>query len=449
MFTTLTLILVLGITAAVYWLIRSQHWRVIWLSLASLLWIWYWQKEALHAVLALTLVTWLAGLWLERGSRKLRAYRLGVLFLVLALIAWKYLGLISGTLKSVYSGFPDFGAKLVVPLGISYLVFKYISYLTDIYWSLIKSAKPLELLCFGSLFTIFSAGPLERFERFGKQLRREPLRPDFKLLEAGLIRICEGLFLKVVLADWLAYLIKPLWESPSAYGLQMRVLALFGYSLRIYFDFAGYSSIAIGASLLFDLKVSENFNSPYLSANITDFWKRWHISLSEWIRDYLFFPLSQGQSRRFWLQWMVPVLAMLICGLWHGAAWNFALWGLWHGVGIAVYQMLQRWRKHRKLVTPGQVHWLRNLMGMTITFSFVTLGWLAFHLDGLELALQLLSPLTLLYIPAMALILILLLGGFRRISDFALSSRWRAIYALTLSLMFYCGMETGFIYARF
>lgn len=449
MFTTLTLLLVLGISVAGYWLIRSQRWRVIYLSLASLLWIWYWQNEALQAVLILTLITWLAGHWLQRGSRKLRAFRLGVLALVLALIAWKYLGLISSTLRFVYGGFPMLGAKLTVPLGLSYLVFKYISYLTDIHWGLIKSAKPWDLLCFGSLFTIFSAGPLERYERFHEQLQGEPRRFDAHSFETGIIRMAEGLFLKVVLADWLAYLTGPLWDNPSDPGSVMRVLALFGYSLRIYFDFAGYSSIAIGASLLFGLRISENFNSPYLSANITEFWRRWHISLSDWIRDYLFFPLAQGRTNKLWLQWMVPALAMLICGLWHGAAWNFALWGLWHGLGIAVYQMWQRWRRKKKRPAAKNQSWLKSLPAMIFTFSFVTTGWLAFREGGAQLALALLDIQYLVLIPLAAGAIILLLKVFQLFSQTFLSPRWRAAYALVFSLMFYCGMQTGFIYAKF
>ena len=449
MFTTLTLLLILGITVVGFWLIRSQRWRVIYLSLASLLWIWYWQIEALQAVLLLTLVTWLAGHWLQRGSQKLRAFRLGVLALVLALIGWKYLGLISSTLRIIYGGFPLLGAKLTVPLGLSYLIFKYISYLTDIHWGLIKSAKPWDLLCYGSLFTIFSAGPLERFERFEAQLDTEPQRFDFQGIEPGIIRIAEGLFLKVVLADWLAYLTGPLWDNPTDLGSVTRVLALFGYSLRIYFDFAGYSSIAIGASLLFGLRISENFNSPYLSTNITDFWRRWHISLSDWIRDYLFFPLSQGRANKLWLRWMVPLFVMLICGIWHGAAWNFALWGLWHGFGIAVYQAWQRWRRKKKLPAAKDAGWINQLPAMIFTFSFVTLGWLAFREGGGKLALGLLDLHYLVLVPLFAACIILLLRGFQLFSQSFLSPRWRAAYALVFSLMFYCGMETGFIYAKF
>jgi len=449
MFTTLTLILMLGITVGFHWLIRSQRWRLIYLSLASLLWIWYWQNDALQAVLVLTLITWLAGQWLQRGSRKLRAYRLGVLILVLALIGWKYLGLISTTLRLIYGNMPDLGAKLTVPLGISYLIFKYISYLTDIHWGLIKSAKPLELLSFGSLFTIFSAGPLERFDRFSAQLRGEPHSFDRQFFKSGIIRICEGLFLKVVLADWLGYIIDPVWSSPGPYSPLIRVLALFGYGLRIYFDFAGYSSIAIGASRLLGLKIAENFNSPYLSVNIAEFWRRWHISLSDWIIDYLFFPLSQVAKGRFWLQWLVPAFAMLICGIWHGAAWHFALWGLWHGIGIAIYQMWQRYRRRRKLPAVKNPPWINRFPATVLNFSFVTLGWLFFHNDASAMASGLLDPLAWLFIPLVAAGILLVLRGFQWFAELTLSPGWRAVYALILSLMFYYGMNTGFIYAKF
>lgn len=439
----------LGVTTAIYWLILSRRWRIIYLNLVSLLWIWYWQKEAAMAVLVLTVITYLFGLWLEKGTHKLVSFRLGILFLVMALIGSKYMGLISSTLNLFYSRIPEWGNNLPVILGFSYLVFKYISYLTDMHWGLIKSAQPFELLCFGSIFTLFSAGPMERFEGFSAQLRKMPERFNARILESGIIRICEGLFLKLVLADWLAYLSEPVWTSPDIYSNFVRILAFWGYGLRIYFDFAGYSGIAIGASRLLGFTTRENFDNPYLSANITEFWRKWHISLSNWIRDYLFFPLSQNRTNQFWLRWMVPVLAMLVCGIWHGAAWHFALWGLWHGFGIAFYQMWQRnRRKYKKADIQGK-NWFSKLPGNLINFSFVNLGWLLFHAEGKAMAAEIFDPLSILVLLLVGAVVLTFLKSFKQFSEYALSIRWRAAYALVLTFMFYCGMNTGFIYAKF
>jgi alginate O-acetyltransferase complex protein AlgI len=154
---------------------------------------------------------------------------------------------------------------------------------------------------------------------------------------------------------------------------------LLGYSLQIYLDFSGYSDIAVGSSRLFGVTVRENFDWPYLQPDIGKFWRHWHISLSDWIRDYLFFPLSRMSEKRMWRTVGVPLAAMALCGLWHGAAWHFVIWGLWHGAGLAV---MQNWRG-RKLLPGGSstrtADRARTIFATVATFAFVTIGWLWFR----------------------------------------------------------------------
>jgi len=379
LFTSLIYFPFLIAVAIVYWLLPRRALRNVLLILASLAFIWRFDEKAVYVTLALTLYTYLAGRWISHALPSKAAHRIGVIGLVLALVGCKYLGLLAGTLNSltVFLGaLPQFHIEhLFLPLGISYIVFKYISYLTDIQWGLNKGGSLVELLCFGSLFTIFVAGPIERFERLQPQLRAPAERFRLTWLQEAFTRIVFGLFKKLVLADWLGYFTSPVWSNPDGYGWGLRALALLGYSLQIYFDFAGYSDIAIGSSRLFGLRITENFNNPYLAPNISQFWRRWHISLSDWIRDYLFFPLSQLSGKRFWLMFCVPVIAMSLCGLWHGPAWHFMGWGAWHGLGIAVYQYWnQHKRKHRELARALNKP-AYGYLAVAVNFLFVTIGW--------------------------------------------------------------------------
>jgi len=240
---------------------------------------------------------------------------------------------------------------------------------------LVKPGRFIDFLLYSSLFTIFVAGPIERFERFKPQTEQPKLPFSWNNIEYGFTRIVFGMFKKLVLADWIGYFVAPVWASPHHYAEFIRPLALIGYSFQIYFDFAGYSDIAIGSSRLFGFKIMENFNNPYLASNISQFWRRWHISLSDWIRDYLFFPLSKLSAKRCWQMIFVPVIAMAICGLWHGSAWHFVLWGTWHGVGLSMLQLWNQYkRKHKALAKATRVGWF-GYAGIAINFAFVTLGW--------------------------------------------------------------------------
>lgn len=378
---TIPFFLFLAVTALLYWIVRIPLLRNGILSLASLAFITLQDYRAMLVVLGLTLPVWMAGKLIYQGRRPELVHPLAVTGVVLMLVLFKYLGLLAETINSAASFFSSLPLvrfeQILLPLGISYITFKYISYLTDIRWKITPPGSFLELLTYGSLFTIFVAGPIERFERLRPQLTT-PTAFSFTFLEEGFERIVSGLFKKLVLADWIGYFIMPVWESPDSYSLAIRALALVGFSLQIYFDFSGYSDLAIGSSRIFGLKIMENFNWPYLQPNISQFWRSWHISLSDWIRDYLFFPLSNLSRNKFWLTFAVPVIAMGICGLWHGGAWHFLFWGVWHGAGLAIFQVWQNHkRKHPGLAKLAGQPWF-NLVSVLITFLFVTTGWLLF-----------------------------------------------------------------------
>lgn len=370
---------ILIVSLIVYWLIPRQRLRNILLIVSSLYFIYSLDRWSVIVVVSLTIISYCFGLLIYKYKKKAWIHALSVTLVLAVLIVFKYLGFLAGVFNSItafLNVLPAFEIKhLLLPLGISYISFKHISCLTDIKWGLVEPGSFIDFLLYSSLFTIFVAGPIERFERLKPQLEVKKIDFAWNHVDYGFMRIVFGMFKKLVLADWIGYFISPVWSSPHEYGHLIRILALIGYSFQIYFDFAGYSDIAIGSSRLFGLKIMENFNNPYLAPNISQFWRRWHISLSDWIRDYLFFPLSTVSRKKVWQMFFVPVIAMAICGLWHGAAWHYIFWGVWHGVGLSVLQLWnQQKRKDKKLAKATRAKWF-YYAAVIMNFSFVTLGW--------------------------------------------------------------------------
>ena len=285
--------------------------------------------------------------------------------------------------------------ELRVPLGISFFTFEFVHYLTDIYqgrliaenrtdtstFSRGRTEKGvLRFLLFALFFPTLLAGPIKRYQQFTAQTDVSSALPDrSEDVAAGLWRILLGLAKKILIADTLATVAVRLQQPDQVtrFGLW---IGMYAYAGQIYADFSGYSDLAIGTARLYGYRVPENFNWPYLATSLQDFWRRWHISLSSWIRDYLFIPL--GGSRVGRVRAAVNLLlVMALCGLWHGAAWHFVAWGLWHGAGLGVSQL---WRRLRPL--PTAPSWaLRGLHGI-LTFHFVCFGWVLFAAPTLHAA---------------------------------------------------------------
>lgn len=373
---------ILIISLILYWAIPRQRIRNWVLILASFGYLYLTDKWSVVVVLGLTGFSYLLGKLIGKQKKQGLFHFLGVAGVLAVLIVFKYLGFLSGVINALLSfadGLPSFDiSNLILPLGISYIVFKHISYLTDIKWGLVSPGRVDDFLLYSSLFTIFVAGPIERFERFKPQVEQPRAPFNWADIEFGFRRIVFGMFRKLVIADWIGYFINPVWQDPNGQALGITALALIGYSLQIYMDFAGYSDIAIGSSRLFGLRIMENFKNPYLAPNISQFWRRWHISLSDWIRDYLFFPLSRLHKSRFWMKFLVPVAAMGLCGLWHGAAWHFVIWGIWHGVGLSLYQFYAEVKRSNSGLANVANHRGMIVPAVVLNFLFVTIGWLWF-----------------------------------------------------------------------
>ncbi len=443
---------VLLVSLICYWLIRRQAWRNVLLILSSFVFLYFTDKWSIAVVVGLSLFTYGLGLLIYKYPRRGYIHLLGVLGILAILVTFKYLGFLTGVINNLsefVGGLPQFRfTKLLLPLGISYIVFKHLSYITDIKWRIVKPGKLSDFLLYSSLFTIFVAGPIERFERFKPQVENKRLlfvRADFKY---GLKRIAFGMFQKLVIADWLAYIVKPIWDDPGAYSVWAGSLALLGYSLQIYFDFAGYSDIAIGSSRLFGIRIMENFDNPYLAPNISQFWRRWHISLSDWIRDYIFFPLSGILSWNLWKIVAVPVIAMAICGLWHGAGWNYVVWGVWHGMGLAAFKIWSNYKREHKNLAQTLRSPVFNYLSMCCTFVFVTCGWLAFR-GGLKLINHTFGLGWLLIMACASIFFIITHGIYVKRVAPRTNNRFAVALAMLAVMLSFSMMDTGFIYANF
>jgi alginate O-acetyltransferase complex protein AlgI len=316
------------------------------------------------------------------GARRPRARR-GLLAVSLAgnlgMLAWfKYSGLLARTTEQVLVSLelePAAHAsrwfEVVLPAGISFYTFQTLSYIIDVW----RGQAPAErnfvrFAGFVSFFPHLVAGPMTRHHQLIPQLARIAATGIDPRWQAGIFLFCVGLAKKVLIADRLGNLIDPLLLPPVALDMPRAWLALFGYAFQIYFDFSGYSDMAIGLGRLFGIELPQNFNSPYKAVSPRDFWRRWHMTLSFWLRDYLY--ISLGGNRCSEARQRVNIMVtMVLGGLWHGANWTFAAWGTWHGALLVLHRALPAWDR---ALSP---FWQRNL-----TFGLVTLGWVFFRAES-------------------------------------------------------------------
>ncbi len=275
-----------------------------------------------------------------------------------------------------------------LPLGLSFYAFQSLTYTIDVYR---RDAKPatsyLAYLASVSFFPTTLAGPITRVSTLLPQWSKRDL---LSAQEGGkaFFLIGLGLLKKFLIADYLAeQLINRVFDLPKLYSSTEVLMGVYGYALQLYYDFSGYTDIAIGSALLLGIKLPINFNRPYAAQNIADFWRRWHISFSNWLRDYLYFSLPGLRSRWKIFTYANLILTMAIGGLWHGASWTFVIWGLWHGTGLAVQRW---WQVFRGNPTPAASR-LASFLRAFVTFHFVLVGWIFFRAASLATARDIFS----------------------------------------------------------
>ncbi len=279
-------------------------------------------------------------------------------------------------------GFLQF-QSIFLPVGISFYIFQSMSYTIDIYRCRIAPLEDwLDYLFYLSFFPQLVAGPIVRACDFVPQIR-VPLKVTREMFGSALFLIITGLFKKAVLSDFISLsFVDRVFDEPLLYTGFDSLMAIYGYALQIYCDFSGYSDMAIGLALLMGFKFPKNFDAPYKSATITEFWRRWHISLSTWLRDYLYISMGGNKVPKYRIYFNL-LFTMLMGGLWHGAAVRFILWGALHGVALAIHKVwLERVPKAKVMGDDMQRVW--RWIGMAFTFNIVCLGWLMFRADSMN-----------------------------------------------------------------
>jgi alginate O-acetyltransferase complex protein AlgI len=330
-------------------------------------------------IVALATITYTLGHAMLRsdGSQRKRKLFLilGVATIAGTLFFFKYTKFLAATVDQVAGHNILPLPNIVVPLAISFFTFEFVHVLVDIYLRKIVALDLLDFAVFTMFFPTLVAGPIKRFESFAPQVRSIEM-PSTQTFLLNAYRVVIGLTKKTVIADSMTLFIQPILLPSDIYGRLDYWVAMFAYAAKIYFDFSGYSDIAIGMSGLLGLRIPENFERPYHAPNIAQFWRRWHMSLSSWIRDYIFIPLGGSRGSRFVTACNLFV-AMGIAGLWHGAAWTFVVWGLWHGVGLAVHRSWQLTVVPKVAILRAGGRFVR-LASVGTTFAFVVVGWLLF-----------------------------------------------------------------------
>lgn len=378
------LFFVFGISVFVlYWYVVPRGWRAAFLMLAGI--IFYAASIPAYTLLIIALgaLTYGIARWLlATPPDAIRARRwiltIGVFASVGVLASFKYTKFFASSVNGICRGgcihvVPD----IVVPLAISFFTFEFVHVIVDIYKGKITKVGFRDFWLFTLFFPTMVAGPIKRYQNFAPQIngalsgRLNPL-----LFATGIFRITLGLAKKSIIADSMNPLVAPLLGPGPIYTHADYWVGALAYTAKIYFDFSGYSDIAIGCALLLGFQILENFDRPYWSENISIFWRRWHISLSSWIRDYVFIPL--GGSRRGKIVSLLNLtFVMAVAGLWHGAAWHFVAWGLWHGAGLGVHRVWEL-AVGKRIASAVAMSPLLRAASVLATFTFVVFGWVLF-----------------------------------------------------------------------
>jgi len=449
LFTGINFWIFFGIILFIFSFLHSRvNWRIVFLFLSSLF-FYYKCGGGFVILLFLTVVAnFFLGIWMGRyqEKRQRKPFLILSIFLNLGMLVWfKYMAFfitllnqMTGNHVQVFNfinwGFNQFTGShfstidIIVPLGISFFTFQQISYSIEIYRTKIKPIHNFS--DFGFYITFFPqliSGPIVKPQNFIPQIRKhyELSREEYGL---AIFMILSGLIKKIVFADYLSVnFVSRVFDNPNLFTGFESLLAAYGYTLQIYFDFSGYTDLAIGIASLLGYRLPPNFDSPYKARNISDFWKRWHMSLTTWFRDYLFLPFAYYLSGKMvktryfrirtelWIYITGILLTFILCGLWHGAAINFIIWGGMHGTALAFHKVFYSKIRKNKLVHP-----IRLFVSWFFTFHFIVFTWIIFRISRAEnfnimmkkLLFQFHSELVGQIIMAYWKVMVLLLAGF-------------------------------------
>ncbi|MEA2042020.1 MAG: MBOAT family O-acyltransferase [Bacteroidota bacterium] len=392
LFNSLHFLIFIPIVTAIFFALGKLKNRRFWLLIAS--WYFYasWKPEFLLLLITSTLVDYFAGIRLEKTQN--RSGRIFLLLLSLTvnlglLAAFKYVGFVDYNLQRFIGTSALFQGHsfeyLVLPIGISFYTFQTISYTIDVFKRKQKAEHNfVKFALYVSFFPQLVAGPIERASNLLPQFDKLP-KINYKRITSGLKLMFWGFFQKLVIADNMALLVDSVYSNPgSYYGLDIMLATLF-FAVQIYGDFSGYTDIARGTARVMGIELRLNFSRPYFAKSITEFWQRWHMSLSSWFRDYIYIPLGGNRVKSNWHWGFNIMVTFVLSGLWHGAGWNFILWGFLHGL----YYITER-----MIVKPLFSRWSVSVpaaLKIITVFVLVNIAWVFFRSESVSVALSLLE----------------------------------------------------------
>ena len=403
LFPTFTFAVFFAVVMTVGWALHSKPvaWKLFMIAASYTFYAW-WNPRFVLLIAASTIVNTVCGRVIQRAGKQNQRIRRAALVVAIAfnlaiLGVFKYYDFF---ISSVEDGLEQLGLapnlpllRVVLPVGISFFTFQALSYVIDVYRGKVAATNLLQFAVYLAFFPQLVAGPIVRASEFLPQLERRLNPREIDFTRAAVL-IALGLFKKVVIASYMAdALVDDVFAFPERFSGAEILLGVYGYAIQIYADFSGYTDIAIGVALLLGFRFPENFNQPYRATSISDFWRRWHMTLSRWLRDYLYIPLGGnrgGKAKRD----RNLFLTMLLGGLWHGAAWPFVIWGAYQGGGLMAERRLGEWadRKRNRGARTGQQP-TKTLLRWLATFHFICLGWVFFRSETLSDAGALLSQL--------------------------------------------------------
>jgi len=481
LFNSIEFAVFLPLVFAIYWLLRSAPLRLQngFLVAASYVFYGWWDWRFLGLILASTVTDFAIGLRLSRaeqaGPRK-RLLWVSVLVNLGLLGFFKYHDFFVENFQQAFTLFgaelPGYSLSIVLPVGISFYTFQTLSYTIDVYRERLPATRDfVAFSAFVSFFPQLVAGPIERATNLLPQFHRSRSF-DYGQAVDGMRQILWGLFKKVVVADNAAAVANQIFNNSADYSGSTLVLGAVFFSFQIYGDFSGYSDVAIGTARLFGFELRQNFAFPYFSRDIAEFWRRWHISLSSWFRDYVYIPLG-GSRGGTWMKVRNTFIIFGASGFWHGANWTFVVWGLLNALYFMPLMLLKSNRRNTDTVAQGRLlPSVRELLGMLSTFGLTVIAWIFFRADSVGHALDYLgevfsaSTLSLPAPPRVRLVLetCVLIAMMSTVEWFGrdrahalerfgaswpVPARWAVYYAIMLLILFFHGEQQDFIYFQF
>ena len=385
LFTSIEFLVFLPVVFALYWLLRRQvRWQNLLVVVASYVFYGWWDWRFLLLIAFTTVCSYLSGLLIGRGRWRKTALWSNIIVNLAILGLFKYYDFFAAELATMLGCSGDsVMLHLILPVGISFYTFQALSYSIDIYRGKMGPTRdPIAFFAYVSFFPQLVAGPIERATNLLPQFQRAR-QFDYGMAVDGVRQMLWGFFKKIVVADNCAVYVDDIWNNINGESSLNLAMAAALFSIQIYCDFSGYSDIAIGCAKLFGIKLMHNFKVPYFSRDIAEFWRRWHISLTTWFRDYVYIPLGGSRTSKAKVVRNTFII-FLVSGFWHGANWTFILWGTFHALLFLPLILQGKNRKHTDTIAAKR--WLptpKELGQMLLTFVLAALGWILFRSQSL------------------------------------------------------------------